>query len=311
MRERYENHPGINISRLKGLAVNPKVFLSLSEKKTTDEEEPEHFFIGNAVERFVCYGEEEFKKSYAVMENFAPSGMLYVYGKELSKGENSETAYKNAGYDPKNIGIKKVEERFEKYIPWLNEIQALGDKTPISSDMYENIVNISNKVTENNFVNNLLQGEFQKELYWEEMTQYGFVPCKGLADVFQEFDNEIVLTDIKTSSQGVNNFERTILKYRYDLQAAWYCLGAEKIFGKKCRFNFLVIDVAYGNAPIVYSMTDSLIEKAKNGYISKNGWRCKGCKELINEYMWHTTTNSWEYPKEVYETSGIIEIDSL
>lgn len=306
----YEQHPGINSSKLKQLSVSPKHFrTSLDEER---DEDPEHFLLGSAVEEYICYGIESFNNRYKTIKVASPTGMMKDYGKQLLNGVSPEDAYAAVGFSPRKIGLQKVIENFRVFELWLEEMRNIGDRTPITLKQFSLIESVGNEVLNNEFTSYLFSnGEYQKEMYWEEVVDSTIIPCKALADIMHEYEDKIVLTDIKTSAQGINYFDRTILKYRYDLQAAWYCRAAETLYKKPCEFQFLVIDVAYRQSPLIYKLSPQVIQGASTGFTTKYGTPYKGWEQLLKQYTWHMKTNKWDYTEEVYNNRGVIIVNDL
>ena len=90
-----------------------------------------------------------------------------------------------------------------------------------------------------------LPGHSEVSMFWEMQTEDGRVrQCKARADrIAQIGDGEVVL-DLKTHSGPVSpaELERTVAKFGYHRQAAWYSDGYERIAGKPCLgFYFVFI----------------------------------------------------------------------
>ena len=90
-----------------------------------------------------------------------------------------------------------------------------------------------------------LQGKSEVSMFWELPTEDGRTrQCKGRADRIAQVGNGEVIIDLKTHSGAVSpaELERTVARFGYHRQAAWYADGYERIAGKPCLgFYFIFI----------------------------------------------------------------------
>lgn len=56
--------------------------------------------------------------------------------------------------------------------------------------------------------------------------------------------------------------------------------------------------------PLIYTCDDKMLDNGLLGFY-KNGKWCKGFKELVEDYKWYKTNNSWDYNKEIIENNGM------
>ena len=93
-----------------------------------------------------------------------------------------------------------------------------------------------------------LQGKSEVSMFWELPTEDGRVrQCKGRADRIAHVGDGEIIIDLKTHSGTVSpsELERTVAKYGYHRQAAWYADGYERIAGKPCLgFYFIFISTS-------------------------------------------------------------------
>lgn len=82
-------------------------------------------------------------------------------------------------------------------------------------------------------------------MFWELPTEDGRTrQCKGRADRISQVGNGEVIIDLKTHSGSVSpaELERTVAKFGYHRQAAWYADGYERIAGRPCLgFYFIFV----------------------------------------------------------------------
>ena len=90
-----------------------------------------------------------------------------------------------------------------------------------------------------------LPGHSEVSMFWEMPTEDGRTrQCKARADRIAQVGGGEVIIDLKTHSGTVSpaELERTVAKFGYHRQAAWYCDGYERIAGRPCMgFYFIFI----------------------------------------------------------------------
>lgn len=92
--------------------------------------------------------------------------------------------------------------------------------------------------------------------------------CKARIDMLSR-DNDLVLFDLKTCREELtdHNIERIIVRDKLYLQAAWYLLAAEKIYGKKLssdHFKFILVEKNFGNDVRIAYIEEEFLTYAKN-----------------------------------------------
>ena len=147
------------------------------------------------------------------------------------------------------------------------------------------------------------------------------IHCKSLIDiVIIDHENKTIQPiDIKTTGDSVYSFISSFVNYRYYLQASYYTAAlhhwkesdeAKEVvpdFDIKGQdytvlpFKFLVIPKIYGGDPIVWSVDPETLELGEYGGTLKSGRKVKGFVELLDDFIWHTKNDSWQYKREVYE----------
>lgn len=90
-----------------------------------------------------------------------------------------------------------------------------------------------------------LPGHSEVSMFWEMPTEDGRTRlCKARADRIAQVGGGEILIDLKTHSGAVSpsEIERTVARFGYHRQAAWYCDGYERIAEKPCHgFYFIFI----------------------------------------------------------------------
>lgn len=88
-----------------------------------------------------------------------------------------------------------------------------------------------------------LPGRSEVSMFWEMPTEDGRVrQCKARADRIAQVGGGEIIIDLKTHSGVVSpsEIERTVARFGYHRQAAWYCDGYERIAGKPCHGFYFV-----------------------------------------------------------------------
>ena len=93
-----------------------------------------------------------------------------------------------------------------------------------------------------------LQGKSEVSMFWEMPTEDGRTrQCKARADRIAQVGGGEIIIDLKTHSGAVSpsEIERTVARFGYHRQAAWYCDGYERITGRPCAgFYFIFISTS-------------------------------------------------------------------
>lgn len=126
--------------------------------------------------------------------------------------------------------------------------QALAEgKTIVSASDYERVKAMQERVKAHPAASWLLglPGKSEVSMFWEMPTEDGRTrQCKARADRIAQVGGGEIIIDLKTHSGAVSpsEIERTVAKFGYHRQAAWYCDGYERIAEKPCAgFYFIFI----------------------------------------------------------------------
>ena len=126
-------------------------------------------------------------------------------------------------------------------------------------------------------------------LIWED-EETGLL-CKARADALLS-DEWPTIGDLKTTADAsLDAFTRSIIKFRYDMQGAWYRHGYKVITGRQANFVIVAIE---NNAP--YGCACFEIE----GDWLKAGWA--DCSRLLRQYATCLKANDWPgYTTEIQQ----------
>ena len=105
-----------------------------------------------------------------------------------------------------------------------------------------------------------LQGKSEVSMFWEMQTEDGRVrQCKARADRIAQVGGGEVIIDLKTHSGAVSpaELEKTVARFGYHRQAAWYADGYERIAQRPCHgFYFIFVSTAAPYRVVAGKMND-------------------------------------------------------
>jgi hypothetical protein len=165
------------------------------------------------------------------------------------------------------------------------------------------------------------------------------IAAKTLIDIVRiDHNNKTIKPlDLKTGADG---FMKSYWKYKYYLQgsiiydALVHTVTPESGY-RVLRPSFIYADSNGFYSPTIYNMTEDDLFVGRNGYIPTvynpsadeyQGCSCgnhrkenkvserykyKGYRRLASELMWHQKNDKWDYPYEIYQSDGEVEIDSF
>lgn len=116
------------------------------------------------------------------------------------------------------------------------------------------------------------------------------VPCKARMDIVNGFS----IADIKTCEcSDTKEFQHSIEKYRYDIQAAWYIDGASKAMGGEefKSFTFLAVETEATHCVGIYQCR--IPERGPEAADGIIGWGRKTYQELLQVYVMCQTEGRW------------------
>lgn len=134
----------------------------------------------------------------------------------------------------------KIDRRTKEGKTQLAEIEASG-KTPIYEGDVETIINMAESIKSNHYAVRLLAGEKEVSYFWEDPATGIKLKCRP--DCRTDLGELGVIVDLKTTRNAeTESFMRSCIDYGYDLQAAMYKQGVERIEGKPHRFVFIAVE---------------------------------------------------------------------
>lgn len=134
---------------------------------------------------------------------------------------------------------RRTKEGKEQYAAFEKEAEG---KEIIDEETYEKLVAMREMLYKTPLVKKLLDGEHEKSFFWtDEKTG---IPCKTRPDSFGKLGSHNIIVDYKTAENAETDaFMRSAIKFNYDVQAAHYTAGLEKIYGEPFDFIFIAQEV--------------------------------------------------------------------
>lgn len=308
-KDNYRKYPAIHYSLLSKLSKDPKGVLS-EEKDFSDG-----ITFGDALDILLTQGEKEFEEKYCVCKVDKPTGQMGDFVDAFYKLKDSNLAYEVAGF--KRDSITKVLGRFAKegedYYNFL--VQSEG-KQVISYEMYMKVLDAISTLKSHPFTEVYfdkprkgIEIKYQVPLLFKIDDSEG----KCLLDILViDHEKKIIYPlDLKSMGDYVNTFPASFMKWNYYLQASFYTYGLKQLYPDYTidNFKFIVISSLQLNKPLIYKCSDEDLLVGELGGVNKiTNKKIKGWRQLYEDYLWHLNNNLWEYPREVYENNGEVEL---
>lgn len=304
-------------SRLKKILLHPNLFINYDPNSDMDEP-AEVTLIGDGVDLILTQGEDIFMEEFHFSTVERPTGQMGDFVWHLYANRN-DTMAENIAYDLagfKRDTLAKVRERFEKegksYYDDL--IEGTGKKV-ISPNQHALIYNIAQTLKSHPFTSKFVAGNSQFKVFTQQALNFEYkdVACKGLLDlvVVDTINNILYPIDLKTTTTSLNYWTETLMKHRYDFQAAFYTEGLKQtdlsIYGENLtihNFRFIVESQRFPGSPLVYEMSDDAMTLGQFGGVFQDK-KYEGFHQAINRLKWHSENDLWAYTMEDYQNEGI------
>ena len=188
----------------------------------------------------------------------------------------------------------------------------------------------TNNITKEYFDRNNLEKEKNIDVFYQLPIQFMYegIICKSLIDILVVFKNPITTRiesiqpiELKTMSGSTLNFDINFRKFRYDIQAAFYNLALEKHFEieKPTRrgykqivvkpFKFIVESTSNVGNPIIYELTEELMNIGRFGKELPFSKSIKGFEQLFDDYSYYFRRGFKNEERIVKENNGILKLD--
>lgn len=286
--EYYENL-AISQSQLKLLlGTNPGLFNTIQEPEMYFEEK-EHFVIGSAVDCALTTPYLFDSRYYVSTLESKPSGVvksiiqqvkdkldeqqpfsviysdITMYPELILEACENHNYYSNLSNSVKVLKISSYNDYFRVLVNAIDKvILSVEEKTLI-----DNIVMSirTNEATSKYFLSGIYGSYnlFQVPIYFT----YEDVECKALLDmvVVDTMNMTMQPIDIKTLGYDTLKFHNSLIKRRYDIQAAFYTEALKQEYPGYTilPFKFIVESTVRPGTPLIYTCTEDLLEVGKYG----------------------------------------------
>lgn len=315
--EDYLSNTAQSQSRLKKILLHPNLYINYDPNSDMDEP-AEVTVIGDGVDLLLTQGEDVFMEQFYFSTVERPTGQMGDFVWHLFANRNDtmaeNIAYELAGF--KRDTLAKVRERFEKEgKAYYDDLIAGEGKKVVSPIQYATIQNVANTLKMSPFTSKYVVGNSQFKVFTQQSLQFEYegVACKGLLDlvVVDTVNNILYPIDLKTTTTSLNYWIEMLLKHRYDFQAAFYTEALKQtdlsIYGENLtihNFRFIVESQKYPGSPLIYEMSDKLMDLGKTGgtYLGKE---YEGFHQAIERLKWHSENDLWAYTMEDYQNDGL------
>lgn len=202
------------------------------------------------------------------------------------------------------------------------------NKTIISQELYNKAQWIVDVLASNEFISNILFTGLESELeihnekaiYWKYNINSEKKPiyydCKSLLDrlTIDHSTGEVNIYDLKFISDEVANFKKSVLKYKYYLQAGFYTEAVKYLLrvlypDKEyiVKFSFIVTNIANPHNTLIYTVPNMLLTKSIIGLENANISH-KGIDFLVKSIYWAEKNNHYTYKMDDYENKAQKEL---
>ena len=329
----YRQVQAISYSMLSGVSKTPASLLNTTKLDTPS------LTYGSAVDTMAFDGEEEFKKKFCVNSGVSPSaivekitrqvmsGIILTHGDYVGELDDYNDLILNTavaleygkGWKDETI-IRKIKDEGGRDL--YNFTKENRDKKILDTIQYENVLNSVNTLYTHEFCRKWFTTEENEEVVFQFpiLWSYNGKACKSLFDIIKiDHKNKIIYpVDLKTSFDHVLAFPMNFLKWKYVIQSSFYYDAL--VYFKLSRpdlmdytidyMRFVIISSNDPMKPLVYKTTITDYYAGKLGAkLTRTGEFIKGYQELITDMEWHISENKYDYPKEVYDKNGELELN--
>lgn len=328
----YREVDAISYSVLSGVSKSPASLLN------TAKFESPYLTYGSAVDVLCFDGEEKFKKKFTINVGVSPSSIVEKITRDVMKAveeANGSLIGTLDDYDSLILDVAKANEygkgwhdptilrkvKDEGGRDLFTFIQENEGKQILDTIQYENVLNSRNTLYTHPFSKQWFNIEGNQQLLFQFpiLWVYKGKKCKSLFDIIKiDHDEKVIYpVDLKTSYDYVLGFPFNFLKWKYYLQASFY---TEALIYWKLQhpefldyridlFRFVIISSQDPMKPLVYKTTPEDIYVGKyGGKLQRTGEEVKGFDTLIDDMQWHLDNQLFDYPREVYEANGELNL---
>lgn len=322
----YDSINCLHYSTLKLLDKNVRSFKERIDEELEDEDEAtiartkRHFLVGQGVD--VLFTEyESFDSKYILFEGKEPGDKAStVLHSMLIDAINLETidanrlkdiCYTNNFYTNWKDGEAHRRELL-KNKDYYNFLLAAQGKTVLDTRTHATIQGTFNRINNGRYTGAFLTDLFINYDVYPQYCSFGLVlgiPYKGRLDLFaiNNTTKKIKIVDIKTMFKHTKYFTKDYENFKYGIQAVGYVeLIKQEYPDYQIEYCFVVESTNEKlSSPVIYTLSENMLYEEMYGNDSK---RKQGFKELMDRYIYHDTTQEWNYEREVVENEGVLTL---
>ncbi len=346
----YRTLPSLNCSMVKLFATDPvKFFEQFKLGYKRKDSKSTSLIIGDIVDFYLldCKGDEEefdrrFDEKFALFEGvrgngqvFSLADILFEVAQQYTNDEGEITvsfgvmfseAFAKIKSDGKYGGKtedKALEDFYKNGYDYYKYLIDNAKKLVVDVSLLEKSKKVAKLLMNDSFTRSIFS-EGEDEYYpkfpieWVYETLSGKkVDCKSEVDIIRinHKEKKIYIKDLKTTYDN-EGFEYSYLKYRYDLQAAFYFLAVRNWADENdmsdytvSTMEFVVGDTSSNNRrPICYTTSEKDLHASLNGF-TVNNIEYKGIHQIMNEIDWAEQNNIWNVSKEIFDKKGKIPLN--
>lgn len=311
---------------------SPQSFLNFLDN--IQGEEKSYFRLGSLIHKWA-----EDKENFIMGEVDKPSdklGLAADYALTILAIEDSEDNYDNViltacrmiGWNPNYGDAAIIKNACPQIRPYIEDVIRVSNsnKIYVTKRERETIINCVAAIGNHPLANKLLFGndtDFSDKKVWSELEIYWSKVFTGningvdyqeevsfkakLDKLVIDFENkEIIYIDPKTTSKNAYDFKKSFEEYHYYRQLPFY----EWAIVQFCKQqNIDITGFSFKRYNVVIETTN-LYQVVVTTPDAR--WLSKGreeYQELIKRIVYHIATNQWNYSKEEFENSLVLEID--
>jgi len=280
--------------------------------------------LGALVEEIIQGDSKSVKEKFIITDNVKPTAMLGVLTDAMIDNEVEHTL-KKAVTLAKMLGLWSFIKKEEVYnkkidIPQFWEYLKLQNtnKRIVSPETYILAKAMANGLLTSKYTKDIFTYTEDQEVLYQEVIIWNKKTCKSKLDIIKVDHKEKTITpyDLKTTGFDKEEFINSFYKFRYYIQSSMYSDAIEEWKFKYYSdylmkpFQFIVVqDIDYSN-PLIYTVSDTIINKGREGFYNEEGKLLKkGYLDLIIEYNWHINNKRFNFSKSTYESKGNILIE--
>lgn len=232
----------------------------------------------------------------AAHRSLAHARIELTHPSEPTAAQAFGTAFHTAVLEPSDFDKRytvapKIDRRTTKgKEEWAAFLAANKGRETLTRDEMGAIQDMAQSVHEHGTAGKMLASATMREAsaFWQESG----VLCRARFDALTKYDGWSWVVDLKSAADASPEaFRRSVTKWGYHRQAAWYLRGAYALAPVRRRFAFIVVEKTPPHAVAVYELTDDAIEQGG-----------AECEEAFAALVRARDTNTWPgYPDEVVE----------